>query len=209
MIFFFLLYPFFLGYLLQSRMVSNYEISHLFISSKLTRGNFARDFKPHKMNVGGLPNDYFNTSKFFISGNKKLKENGFKAPRHGRPLRKKSERRAVVVPKTILYLVLLGIFVLLCIILTLVHFGILQWKQYTTCLPNFTIGNCESMGFLDTYIWKEKKEYSVGMESCSYGVAFRTWAPLAAEVSVIVSNNSIGKTYQMRYAFYIMIYTFC
>ena len=152
------------------------------------------------MNVGSLSHDYFNTSKFFIPGNKKLKENGFKTPRHGRPLRKKTERNVIVVPKTILYLVLLGIFVLLCIILSLVHFGILQWKQYTTCLPNFTIGNCESMSFLDTYVWKEKKEYNAGTESCSYGVAFRTWAPLAAEVSVIISNHSTSHTHQMKYA---------
>lgn len=160
------------------------------------------------MDSGNLPADYFNTERFFISKNKKLKENGFKNSKYGRPMGKKKTKQGAMVPKTIFYLVLIGILLLLCVILLLVQLGVLQWKQYTTCLPNFTVGNCESMSFLDTYIWSEKQEYNIGTQTCASGVAFRMWSPLATAVSVIVQNETTTATYPMRYSFLTQIFTY-
>ena len=81
---------------------------------------------------------------------------------------------------------------------TLLRFGVIRWGLPLSCPPGFTVGDCERMDFLDTYIWTESKNYRVGNSECSHGVAFRTWAPAATSVQVIIQNDTSSASYAMR-----------
>ena len=150
------------------------------------------------MDIASLPQDYFNTKKYFKESDKSLKEKGFVVDRHGRPIRKRKLKRTYSVSYVIYFILSISIVFILTTLLLLVHFGIIRWGEDVRCAPGFDIGVCERMDFLDMFMWSENKEYDVGDNSCSSGVAFRTWAPKAKQALIQIYNNTGMSEYEMK-----------
>ena len=134
------------------------------------------------MEIAAIPDDYFNTREYFRAKDRKYRDKGYIVDRYGRPVRKKKVKRTWNVRPLIWLVILFALFISLPL----------------SCPPGFTVGDCERMDFLDTYIWTESKNYRVGNSECSHGVAFRTWAPAATSVQVIIQNDTSRASYAMR-----------
>ena len=158
------------------------------------------------MDLASIPSDYFDKKWFFMRGSPRLRKKPVVVNRYGRPIRKKKVKRQYPVNVIFIYLVLITIFVALTVVLVLIRLGHVQWRKSAECVPGFDIGECERMDFLDTYIWKEDRYFDVGNRHCSYGVAFRTWAPLATFVSVVIVNDTSSASYPMVYILLLQLY---
>lgn len=150
------------------------------------------------MDIASLPQDYFNTKKYFKESDKSLKDKGFVVDRYGRPIRKRKLKRTYSISYVIYFILSVSIVLVLAVLLLLVHFGIIRWGENVRCAPGFDIGVCERMDFLDIYMWSETKEYDANGNSCSSGVAFRTWAPKAKLVLIQIHNNTGINEYSLK-----------
>lgn len=151
------------------------------------------------MDFSSLPQDYFNTKRYFKESDKSLKEKGYVVDRYGRPIRKRKLKRTYSLSYVIYFSIsLLGVVALL-FFLVLILLDVISWGNSIHCVPGFTIGTCQRMDFLDNLIWSEKKEYNVNGDTCKYGVAFRTWAPKASTVLIQIHNSTGLVEYKLMY----------
>lgn len=157
------------------------------------------------MDLASIPSDYFDKKCFFKSGGERLRKKPVVVNRYGRPIRKKKVKRHYSLNLILIYLILVTILIALTVVLVLLRLGLIQWQNSVVCVPNFDTGGCEKMDFLDTYIWKEDRYYSVGNRYCSYGVAFRTWAPFVTSASVVIVNDTSSASYPMEYVILVIL----
>ena len=157
------------------------------------------------MDLTSLPPEYFNTKEFFRTRDRKLKDKGYVVDRNGRPIRRKKMKRSYSVPYILGLSISLIILVVLIVLLALIFFDVIHWGKELLCVPGFDEGTCERSDFLDTYVWSAKRLYDVNGEQCKSGVAFRTYAPDAKKVQVVIRNLTSLITYDMMYHLFILI----
>ena len=149
------------------------------------------------MEVASIPNEYFDTKAYFKNKDRQLWLKGFVVGHSGLPIRRRKVQRNMST-KSMFFLSISSVLLFtLTVITILLGAGVITWGYATICPEGFNLPNCERMDFLDTYIWQGNKKYKIDSHECYYGVAFRTWAPMASAVSVIFSNSTHTHVYPM------------
>lgn len=149
------------------------------------------------MEVASIPNEYFDTKAYFKNKDRQLWLKGFVVGHSGLPIRRRKVQRNMST-KSMFFLSISSVLLFtLTVITILLGAGVITWGYATICPEGFNLPNCERMDFLDTYIWQGNKKYKIDSHECYYGVAFRTWAPMASAVSVFFSNSTHTHVYPM------------
>ena len=149
------------------------------------------------MEVASIPTEYFDTKAYFKNKDRQLWQKGFVVGHNGLPIRRRKVKRNMSTKSMFFLSISFVLLFTLTVITILLWTGVITWGYATICPEGFNMPNCERMDFLDTYIWQGNKKYKINNQECYYGVAFRTWAPMASAVSVIFSNSTHTQAYPM------------
>lgn len=153
------------------------------------------------MDLSGIPSEYFDTKSYFRQQDKKLRKKGYVVDRYGRPIKKRRIKKNISVSRTACYAATMLLIFLWIVLFLLVYLDVVTWGKQRVCPPGFDYGECERTDFLDSYIWKPMRTYSVNGVDCKYGVAFRIWSPVVDKVEVSITDYVKTTDYDMKLAF--------
>lgn len=149
------------------------------------------------MEVASVSSEYFDTKAYFKNKDRQLWQKGYVVGHNGLPIRRRKMKHNMST-KSMFFLSISSVMLFTFTVITILLWtGAITWGYDTICPEGFNMPNCERMDFLDTYIWQGNKKYKINNQDCYYGVAFRTWSPMASAVSVIFSNSTHTQEYPM------------